>query len=89
MKKFYKLLFLVKTGQKEFNGKLKDEDLSRFCVFEKDAKDTLDLAISRYNLSLRSLNKILKVSRSIADLEQSLNINKTHILEALSFRARN
>ncbi|MCO6577651.1 ATP-dependent protease, partial [Escherichia coli] len=55
----------------------------------KDAKDTLDLAISRYNLSLRSLNKILKVSRSIADLEQSLNINKTHILEALSFRARN
>ncbi|EFV07439.1 DNA transformation competence domain protein [Campylobacter jejuni subsp. jejuni DFVF1099] len=56
---------------------------------EKDAKDTLDLAISRYNLSLRSLNKILKVSRSIADLEQSLNISKTHILEALSFRARN
>ncbi|MEE6620389.1 hypothetical protein VWN47_10805, partial [Campylobacter jejuni] len=42
---------------------------SRFCVLEKDAKDTLDLAISRYNLSLRSLNKILKVSRSIADLE--------------------
>lgn len=90
MKKFYKLLFLVKNGgKKEFNGKLKDEDLSRFCVLEKDAKDTLDLAISRYNLSLRSLNKILKVSRSIADLEQSLNINKTHILEALSFRARN
>ncbi len=36
--KFYKLLFLVKTGQKEFNGKLKDEDLSRFCVFEKMPK---------------------------------------------------
>ncbi len=82
-------IFGKKRGQKEFNGKLKDEDLSRFCVLEKDAKDTLDLAISRYNLSLRSLNKILKVSRSIADLEQSLNINKTHILEALSFRARN
>ena len=81
-------IFGKKRGQKEFNGKLKDEDLSRFCVLEKDAKDTLDLAISRYNLSLRSLNKILKVSRSIADLEQSLNINKTHILEALSFRAR-
>lgn len=82
-------IFSKKRGQKEFNGKLKDEDLSRFCVLEKDAKDTLDLAISRYNLSLRSLNKILKVSRSIADLEQSLNISKTHILEALSFRARN
>ena len=62
-------IFSKKRGQKELNGKLEDEDLNRFCILEKDAKDTLDLAISRYSLSLRSLNKILKVSRSIADLK--------------------
>ncbi|MBM0636474.1 YifB family Mg chelatase-like AAA ATPase [Campylobacter sp. VicNov18] len=81
-------IFGKKRGQKEFNGKLKDEDLQRFCTLEKDAKDILDLAISRYHLSLRSLNKILKVSRSIADLDQSLLINKNHILEALGFRMK-
>ena len=81
-------IFGKKRGQKEFNGKLKDEDLKLFCKLENDAQDTLDLAISRYNLSLRSVNKILKVARSIADFEEKEILNKTHILEALSFRTR-
>ncbi|MCZ0771583.1 YifB family Mg chelatase-like AAA ATPase [Campylobacter hepaticus] len=81
-------IFGKKRGQKEFNAKLKDEDLNQFCTLEKDAKEILDLAISRYKLSLRSFNKILKVSRSIADLNQSLNINKSHVLEALGFRIK-
>ncbi|MBZ7945352.1 YifB family Mg chelatase-like AAA ATPase [Campylobacter sp. RM10532] len=81
-------IFGKKRGQKEFNGKLKDEDLQNFCPLEKDAKETLDLAISRYNLSLRSVNKVLKVSRSIADLQEKEIINKSHILETLSFRIR-
>ncbi|EAJ6226759.1 ATP-binding protein [Campylobacter coli] len=82
-------IFGKKRGQKEFNGKLSDVELQKFCILEKDAKDTLDLAISRYNLSQRALNKILKVSRSIADFEEKELLNKNHILEALSFRIRN
>lgn len=81
-------IFGKKRGQKEFNGKLKDEDLKHFCILEKDAKDTLDMAISRYKLSQRGINKSLKVARSIADLNASENIKKNHILEALSFRTR-
>ncbi|MCD4859316.1 ATP-binding protein, partial [Campylobacter coli] len=81
-------IFGKKRGQKEFNGKLNDTELQKFCILEKDAKDTLDLAISRYNLSQRALNKILKVSRSIADFEEKELLSKNHILEALSFRMR-
>ena len=81
-------IFGKKRGQKEFNGKLNDTELQKFCILEKDAKDNLDLAISRYNLSQRALNKILKVSRSIADFEEKELLSKNHILEALSFRMR-
>ncbi len=86
---FEAFVFGKKRGQKEFNGKLKDEDLKHFCVLESSAKDTLDLAISRYKLSQRAVNKTLKVARSCADFAKSKNIEKAHILEALSFRIKN
>ena len=86
---FEAFIFGKKRGQKEFNGKLKDEDLKYFCVLENSAKDTLDLAISRYKLSQRAINKTLKVARSCADFAKSENIEKSHILEALSFRIKN
>lgn len=81
-------IFQKKRGQKEFNAKLKDEDLPRICVLENEAKNTLELAISRYNLSQRAINKTLKVARTCADLEQKECINKSHLLQALSFRIK-
>lgn len=81
-------IFGKKRGQKEFNGKLKDEDLKRFCVLDDEAKEALNLALSRFNLSQRAHNKILKIARSIADLDESERIGKAHILEALSFRIK-
>ncbi|RXJ79469.1 hypothetical protein CRU95_14090 [Arcobacter sp. F2176] len=44
--------------------------------------------MTNYLLFFRSINKVLKVSRTIADLENSVNIKKEHIFEALSFRKR-
>ena len=81
-------IFQKKRGQKEFNAKLKDEDLKEICVADKDAQSTLELAISRYSLSQRAINKTLKVARTCADLEQRECINKSHILQALSFRVK-
>ena len=46
-------------------------------------------AAERMAFSARSFDKILKVSRTIADLEEIENIEKVHILEALSFRKNN
>lgn len=81
-------IFQKKRGQKEFNAKLKDEELKEICVADSEAKSTLELAISRYSLSQRAINKTLKVARTCADLEQSECINKSHILRALNFRVK-
>lgn len=81
-------IFQKKRGQKEFNAKLKDEELAQICVLENEAKSTLELAISRYNLSQRAINKTLKVARTCADLEQKESISKSHLLRALSFRIK-
>ena len=79
---------IKKRGQKEFTAKLSDSDVDKFCIMDSSAKTTLDTAINRFALSFRSIKKVQKVSRTIADLEGSELIRKEHILEALSYRRR-
>ena len=45
------------------------------------------MAFNNYNLTARANNRILKVARTIADLDGSLEIQPNHILEAISYRA--
>ncbi len=75
-------------GQSELNGKLSDEDILKYCVLNEECKTILDKATMSFNLSFRSVNKILKVSRTIADLQESKSIQKSHLMEALSYRRR-
>ena len=75
-------------GQESFNAKMNDSEIEKYCILDKEAKETLDIAIERFSLSFRSIKKVQKVSRTIADLEGSQIIQKVHLLEALSFRRR-
>lgn len=75
-------------GQKNFNAKLSDEEIEEFCMLDDEAQSTLGIAIERFALSFRAIKKIKKVSRTIADLDGSHTIAKSHILEALSYRRR-
>ncbi|XPV69356.1 MAG: YifB family Mg chelatase-like AAA ATPase [Halarcobacter sp.] len=75
-------------GQKELNGKLSDEEILKYCLLDEECKNILDKATMNFNLSFRSVNKVLKVSRTIADLQGCLNIEKNHLMEALSYRRR-
>ncbi len=81
-------IFAKKRGQKEFNAKLCDKDLNEFCMMDNEAETILQTAISRFSLSFRSIKKIQKVARTIADLDKSEKIAKKHLLEALSYRRR-
>lgn len=54
----------------------------------KEAEDLLNLATSKLDLSVRSYLKILKVSRTIADLEESEEIKANHISEAIQYRQK-
>jgi magnesium chelatase family protein len=78
----------MQRGQSDLNGKLKDKDIKKYCVLDEEGENILNTATQNYSLSFRSINKVLKVARTIADLENSINIKKEHIFEALSFRKR-
>jgi magnesium chelatase family protein len=75
-------------GQKNLNGKLSDDEITKYCILDSETKEVLEKARINLNLSFRSINKILKVSRTIADLEECTNIQKRHLLESLSYRRR-
>ena len=76
-------------GQNKLNGKLDDSEIERFCALKRAESELLDLAMQRYGLSYRGRQKILKVARTIADLQDCKDIAKEHLLEALSYRIIN
>ncbi len=75
-------------GQKDLNGKLNDSDIKKYCILNEKSTQILNQAIQNFSLSFRAINKILKISRTIADLDNSDNIAQKHLLEALSYRKR-
>ena len=75
-------------GQKELNGKLSDVDIKKYCILTKEAQNILDISITKFVLSFRAINKVLKVSRTIADLDAKEYIDTKHVIEALSYRKR-
>jgi magnesium chelatase family protein len=81
-------IFMKEREQSDFNAKLSDKELEKYCVLSEEAKLTLELAINRFALSFRSIKKVQKVARTIADLDKQVMIQKHHLLEALSFRKR-
>ncbi|MEO1937465.1 MAG: YifB family Mg chelatase-like AAA ATPase [Sulfurimonas sp.] len=81
-------IFAKERGQKNFNGKMSDAEIEEFCVMSDAAAEVLDMAVQRFALSFRSIKKVQKVARTIADLAESKLIEKEHLLEALSYRRR-
>jgi len=75
-------------GQQELNANLSEAQIEEFCVLDAQAAHTLNLATQRYGLSYRSVAKVRKLSRTIADIENADIIQSQHILEALSYRRR-
>ena len=75
-------------GQSELNGKLSDEDIKKYCILDFESENILQKARINYQLSFRSINKVLKVARTIADLNNNDLISKNDLLQSLSFRRR-
>lgn len=75
-------------GQSSLNGALTDAEIAQYCPLNVESQQIIDQAIGRFGLSFRAVSRILKVARTIADIEGSVDISKTHVLEALSYRKR-
>jgi magnesium chelatase family protein len=68
------------------NGKMKPPQIRRFCRLESDAEDLLKHAMEEMGLSARAHDKILRISRTIADLADSEQISSVHLTEAINYR---
>jgi len=69
------------------NASLSPSEMERFCALTADAKQVLEKAFNAMGLSARAYGKVLKVARTIADLEQEESLAKRHVLEALQYRS--
>ncbi|MDR1364524.1 MAG: YifB family Mg chelatase-like AAA ATPase [Oscillospiraceae bacterium] len=73
---------------KQFNNsKVPISILKKIALFTKDAEQTLKLAFENMGLSARAYEKILRIGRTIADLENSEKISEEHIAEAIQYRS--
>ncbi len=69
------------------NSQLAPNEIARYCMLNKDAKRLLEMAIDRFGLSARAYTRVLKVARTIADLDGAAEISEPHLAEAIQYRA--
>jgi len=70
-----------------YNAQMNVQQIRKFCALNDASKTLLKTAMERLNLSARAYDRILKVSRTIADLENAENIKENHISEAIQYRS--
>ena len=70
-----------------YNAQMTVKQIRSFCVLDKESKQMLKSAMERLTLSARAYDRILKVSRTISDLDNERNILPHHISEAIQYRS--
>ncbi len=69
-----------------FNSQMTPSQIDKYCILGEKEKIIMKKAFDNLNLSARGYHKILKLARTIADLDNSENINVKHIAEAIQYR---
>lgn len=70
------------------NSSMNIKQIQEICILDKPSQQLLSQAVNKMNLSARAYNRILKISRTIADLSNSNTITINHIAEALQYREK-
>lgn len=72
--------------QMRTNADAEGEALEEMCALDTECRDLLTRAAERFGLSARGYHRVLRVARTIADLDASTNVARPHLAEALSYR---
>jgi magnesium chelatase family protein len=70
-----------------YNAQMNTKQIREYCKLNEHSKELLKNAMERLNLSARAYDRILKVARTIADLEASEEVKDNHISEAIQYRS--
>ena len=68
------------------NAAMRPKEIQKHCALKPEAQDLLKMAITELHFSARAYDRILKVSRTIADLDGSADIQSQHVSEAIQYR---
>ena len=97
--KMKKQVLLVRNIQKEryselfgkemtvWNGKLSQREITKICVLDAEGEKLFDKLVEKFELSGRAIHSLLKVARTIADLEGQEKISADHLAEAVGYKA--
>jgi len=75
------------TENLHYNAQMNVKHIRKYCKLSEQSKELIKTAMEKLNLSARAYDRILKVSRTIADLANSENIHPEHIAEAIQYRS--
>jgi magnesium chelatase family protein len=64
------------------------KDLDKYVELSKEDRDLLNTSAKKLNLSARAYHRVIKLARTIADLEGKQNVETKHLLEALQYRPK-
>ncbi|MCL4129749.1 UNVERIFIED_CONTAM: hypothetical protein GTU68_060331 [Idotea baltica] len=70
----------------KLNTLMSNQEVMEHCILDSETKDLLNRAIQKLGLTARGFYRVLKVARTIADLENNETVNVTHVSEALGYR---
>ena len=73
-------------GDASCNARMGQQELDRFCALDSECQRLMQGAFDRMGLTARSYDRILRVARTIADLDSSTSIQLPHLAEALQYR---
>jgi len=68
------------------NSRMRNRDVRRFCPLNKQGRELLEMAVDKLGFSARAFNRVLKVARTIADLNGEEGIDPTFVSEAIQYR---
>lgn len=83
----YQTQRFTESGTVHYNAQMNTKQIRKYCALDEGSKQLLKTAMECLNLSARAYDRILKVARTIADLEGAEHIDGSHISEAIQYRS--
>ena len=71
----------------KLNSQLTVQELQQYCQLDKELQTFLEVVCEKLNMSARAYHRVLKLSRTIADMANDEHITKTHLSEAIAYRS--